>query len=329
MADGRVLTSKELESTKDLAFTFRKYLNDRYHNDDEIEIHDPALLKQLQTSLRHYPGHALSGETPTLHSPFESIILNWDKLEKIASAAKPDDANNQTQSDLELLLTTISKSSSDRRLDQLLKNRAVNMEQKRVTFESIWTIFPPGEIIFGTPFQNQPQVFIVIDNLNPWPKPESRGKSAPWALKCWMYDWTGQAFLRTILKIKIDRFEGAKPINTLPYYPLRFHEKPGDIEDTLWKRGKNFRNLCIAQKGEQMFHYNGGATLSRKRLVDASQTDSSVRSSYLFFRYSTNCSRTMMMAILTYPLFDWVMLRIPQNYRGKILKSSPDLNFPM
>lgn len=277
LPDGRVLEAKEWENTKHLAFTFRKVFGETIQDEDQIYIHDTKLINLLQTHVGHYPAHALLGKDLRYFSPFESIVFEWDKLEEIASATNPDSADHQAESDLALLLKTISENCTDPKLDQLLKNRSVNKEQKRITFETLWTLFPPGEIIFGTPFQEQPQLFIVVDNLFPWPEPESRrGRPAPWLLKCWMYEWTGKKFLRKALKLKMDRFDGSKPINSLPYYPLRYHETRTDIEDELLKRGVEYRKLCIAKQGEQMFHYKGQVTFSRKWTVDPPPAESHV-----------------------------------------------------
>ncbi|KAF4624368.1 hypothetical protein G7Y89_g13805 [Cudoniella acicularis] len=266
--DGTIPGSKELENTKPYAFTFRKFFNYR-HSEDEIVIHDTKLRDLLRSQLRHYRGHMLLGDTINLESPFEPIILNWDKLEKTGNAEGPSSVSDQTRSDLRLLLKTVSENSTDRRLEQLLKTRGLNMDQKRITYETLWTIFPPGEIVFGKPFQKQPQLFIVQDNVRPWPEPETpRGRSAPWVLKCWMYDWTGHVFLRTLLKLRFERFEGAKPINSLPYYPFRYHENRKDMEDELLERGKTYRRVCIAKKGEQMYHYKGGVIFSRRGITD-------------------------------------------------------------
>ncbi|KAG9230858.1 AAA family ATPase [Amylocarpus encephaloides] len=269
LPDGTLLRPKVLENKNLYAFSLRKYFQLPFPADDEIDILGPELCELLRKNLSHYPGHTLMGENVMYEAPFEGITLNWDKLQKAA-----DSSQDQAASDLKLLMKTIRENSSDRRLQQYFKNRSQNLEQKRITFENLWTIFPPGEKVFGRPFQKQNQVFIVQDSVRTWPIEEStRGKSKPWIVKCWTYDWNGEFFIRTLVTLKIDRFDGAKPINSLSFFPLRYHENPEQIEDELEARGRKFRSLCIAKKGDQMFHYKGPAIFSKKGLGQAEIMD--------------------------------------------------------
>jgi len=116
--DGRIPGPKALENTKDIAFTFRKFIN-YGRGYDELEVHDPELRSLLRSELRHYIGHMLLGDTIIISSPFEPIILNWDKLDATAKLEEPNKkASSQARYDLGLLLKTISENATDRRLDQ-------------------------------------------------------------------------------------------------------------------------------------------------------------------------------------------------------------------
>ena len=72
-----------------------------------------------------------------------------------------------------------------------------------------------------------------------------------------MYDWDGERFSRRYYVIKFDSFEGPKPITSLPFYPLRYHDNAEVIKKDLKARGETFKELCMAKKGEQMFQYKG------------------------------------------------------------------------
>ena len=79
-----------------------------------------------------------------------------------------DGKDEQARLDLGLLLDTLSSGSGDQKLDKYLKVRESSKEQK-MTFESLWTIFPPGTLVYGKVFQGQDQIFIVQGNVRPWP----------------------------------------------------------------------------------------------------------------------------------------------------------------
>jgi hypothetical protein len=46
-------------------------------------------------------------------------------------------------------------------------------------------------------------------------------------------------------------------------YPLKYHEQERNIAALLRKRGKVFRELCLKDKGEQMFQYSGNAFFNK------------------------------------------------------------------
>lgn len=83
-----------------------------------------------------------------------------------------------------------------------------------ITFQTLWTLFPPGSLIYGKLFQGQDQVFIVEDNMGPWTDDQK------FFLRCWTYDWDGSHFQRLPLKLEFKHFEESKPIDSLSFYPL-------------------------------------------------------------------------------------------------------------
>lgn len=240
-------------------------------NFSEIDIHDIGLWGLLGSELGHYPYHTFRGNPSTLRSPFQPLIHNWDKLQSISSEDVDDD-KAQSRRDLKLLLDTISAGSGDDKLDRYLKTREVSQEQRTVTFDNLWTLFPPGELVYGTPFLNQPEIFLVQDCLESWPSSRSRylGGDSSWKLLCWAYDWNGEKFYRSSLTLTFEPFDGQKSIVSLPFYPLHIHESREMIEETLVERGKRFRELCRPRTkkplelGSQMFDYKGNAIFGRK-----------------------------------------------------------------
>ena len=240
------------------AFTLRRSLyDDKDENDGEIEIADQALWDLLGTILQDYPNHTFTSSMSTIHSPYEVLIFNWDKLE----AATKEEPTTQAQSDLKLLLDAIMMGSGDPKLDKYFKTRLSNRDQGVVTFETLFTLFPPGTLIYGRPFLGQDQVLLMWDNMSSWPVTRS-GKL--WTMLCWTYDWDGKVFKRMPLRIDIDHFEGAKRITTLPFYPLEYHPQCQQIKEAMIARGKRYRDYCGQKPGSQMFDYDGEAVPAKK-----------------------------------------------------------------
>ena len=203
------------------AFTLRRKVysdGDAEGNQGEIDFISPDLWNLLKRLLGHYPYNIFQGPPITLSSPYEPLILYWDKLEEATKQKPIDDNDKQARSDLKLLLDAIAAGSGDVKLDKYFKSRASMKKQDAVTFDTLWTLFPPGTLLYRKPFQGQDQVFIVYDNERVWPylRRGSPREQDPWSLLCWTYDWDGTAFRRMPLKIGFEHFEQHKPITSLP-----------------------------------------------------------------------------------------------------------------
>ena len=251
------------------AFILRKYVgNGSEQNSGELEIVDHDLWKLLKRLLSHYPYHLFQGDPVAIVSPYEPFIFNWKKLETAAQEDQIDGEDEQARLDLGLLLETISNGSGDPKLDKYLKVRESSKEQKIVTFESLWTLFPPGSLVYGKVFLGQDQVFIVQDNSRPWPRNTS--EPSPWTLDCLTYDWDGKTFKRRALVLGIESFEGSKPITSLPFYPLEYHPEPKELRKHLVDRGAKYKRLCTAKQGSRMFDYEGKIILAKKGISGVS-----------------------------------------------------------
>ena len=245
------------------AFTLRKHVNGRVEqHHGEIEITDQHLWNLLKGLLGHTPYHVFQGAPVALPSPYRPLILNWEKLEQATKSMPENNDDKQARSDLKLLLDSISSSSGDARLDRYFKSRDSYKEQKSVTFETLWTIFPPGSLIYGRPFKKRDQLFIVQDCFWDWPR--EHGDQSPWRLQCWTYDWDGKLFRRIGLRLEFEYFEGYKPITSLPYYPFELHEHCAITTDNLLRQGKRYRDICTATQGSRMSEYDGEVILIKR-----------------------------------------------------------------
>lgn len=212
-----------------------------------------------------------------MYSPFEAFVHNFDLLQTVAAEINEQDneQKKQARKDLELLLGVISGGSSgDEKLNKYFKMRDSYLSDGTIQFDDLWTIFPPGALIYGKPFQGEEQVFVVADNWSPWPRIRDHPSTwKPWGLACWVYDWTGAEFKRTPFDVKIEGFEGRKPVTSLPYYPLESMETSElrSIKAKLTARGKKFRKYCEAKEGSRMFEYAGAAIHGMKGFTGMGQ----------------------------------------------------------
>ncbi|KAL9625328.1 MAG: hypothetical protein Q9160_000391 [Pyrenula sp. 1 TL-2023] len=262
----------------DYVSLLRRTISEHGANYGDIEIYTSGLRNILQRLLRHYPYHYFMGDTVKIPSPYEPLILNWDTLWEESGKEDTDEKEKQARSDLRELLEKLLSGSGSAQLDSYMQARDSLQRQNTITFDALWTIFPPGSMVYGRLFLRSHQIFIVEDNLTPWPRDDrSRRSTAPlvWKLNCWTYDFTGKEFRRRVVTLRFEEFEGTKPISSLPYYPLEAHKDRKEIEAQLLARGKLFKTYCTADEDERMYNYNGEAVFDKKgfRDVQASRNE--------------------------------------------------------
>ena len=251
----------------DLAFILRTYVESPGRIPD-IEILNPNLRTLLRDTLQNSPFHTFNGDWVIIGAPYEEIIHNWDLLERESEKVFCTEKDNVARSDLKLLLDTIQLGSGDEKLDAYLKLRSSHQTKNIIEFQHLWTIFPPGTIVYGRPFLDEDELFIVQYNLNVWPHDAVKGGTSVWRMRCWTYDWNGETFNRKLLTLGINEFDGPKPISSLTYRPFTpaYIPKYHELAERLLKRGEQFRTYCLNQPGAQMFHYTGDATIFKREL---------------------------------------------------------------
>lgn len=245
----------------------RKTLSSDGRNRGCIELNDEELLALLRKLLRQYPDHCFLGDIVSLRTPYEALIMNWDLLWEESGKEGSDEKEKQARLDLREVLKAILSGSGSSKLDLYLEMRDSLKSQRSITFESLWTIFPPGTIVYGRLFLKYDQVFMVHDNVQLWPRAgwtERSGSPRKWKLKCWIYDYTGRAFSRRVVTLYFGEFEGTKPISSLPYYPLEEHTNRAEVRARLLESGKLFRQYCTAKEEDRIYKYNGEAVFDGK-----------------------------------------------------------------
>ncbi|KXJ90853.1 hypothetical protein Micbo1qcDRAFT_225735, partial [Microdochium bolleyi] len=244
-----------------LAWQLKKVLIDG--ESSELELFDKNLITLFRDLLKHYPYH-LPLEGSRIFSPYEGIIMNWDMLEQESQKTGSNEAETTARADLKNILETLRQGSGDQKLDEYMKNRSIYRTNRTITFEALWTIFPPGSLVYSKPFMKQDQVFIVYDNVGPWPDPiNNRSRVPPFELRCWTYDWDGEYFNRRIVRLTIEHFDLIKPISTLAIQPLDLMEGAEDIRQDLIARGKLFRKYATLSSDSRMLNYDGRAIFEK------------------------------------------------------------------
>lgn len=266
----------------------------------EFNIDGLELQALLRVALSHYPRLHFPSEKArdsiTFTSPFKPLIHNWDKLEALSNneSAEYEDLSTLTQgygprtdNEVNPLASALVQLAKEGNLDKARIQLCEMLSRIRSTpelrpyfsvldgqgkgnsiqYEYLWTIFPPGEVVYSVVFMREPQLFIVkdgYDDVDVESSDSGRKEKRVWKLICWSYDWNGRTFNRVPVKFRFDEFQGSRAIESLDAYPLRFRSDTSKVsndqlEVLLRRRGERFRDLCIREKGKQMFDYDGEA----------------------------------------------------------------------
>lgn len=214
----------------------------------------------------------------TLNSPYEAIVFDFIKLQSVAKETPGDAEDMLAREDLGRLLGAISGGSSgDQKLDKYFQMRPSYRSSATITFQDLWTVFPPGTLVYGRPFQNEHQVFVVKDNVQTWPSrdPDRTGGRDffPWKLEAWSYDWRDSTFRRTDYTLFFEHFDGHLPLTMLRYYPFELHEKYDEVRKSLIERGRLFRKYCEAKEGERLFEYQGNVVSEKTGFANMKHSD--------------------------------------------------------
>ncbi|KAF7884770.1 uncharacterized protein EAF02_005106 [Botrytis sinoallii] len=257
---------------KSQAFILRKIIADPDQNEgnySQVEITSDGLWNLLKQILNHWLDHVFDGSPVLLYSLYEPLVLYWDDLNNAAEKEVEDAVEKQARADLKLLLETIGSGSGDAKLDKYLKSRKSNMDQRTVTYETLWTIFAPGTLVYGRFFQGEDQLFLVYESEWLWPLINARPRY--WELTVWSYDWNGRIFKQSPAILKIEAFEGQKAISSLSVFPLKFHD---DVEN-------------------RMFDYGGPAIFEQRGFLNAQDDDDRDDPSQLSSEYRKKINRCL------------------------------------
>ena len=129
-----------------------------------------------------------------------------------------------------------------------------------ITFDLIWTLFPPNEVVFALDKLAEKRVY--------WAHGHEYQKEQDGSLSlyidCGYVDDDGKKIGRAqATVIKIPQFEGKRKIIDLPIFPLKYHPEKSGIREELLARGRTRLEFR-----EQRFHEYNGLGLTEVQLAD-------------------------------------------------------------
>jgi hypothetical protein len=196
-----------------------------------IDIQSPLLKRALEYVFGDYPGITPGLAHLSFVPPFEPFFYRWDRLQKISE----DNQNNdqETLDHIQLLKKVLQEE-----LQETFDTHNDLISHGVITFDFLWTLFPPGDLIFTIQDGQDQLEKVECSNYV-----ESPGQGISFLISGYHVNCDGKRFGFEFFNVSLKSFTGTKPITDLKAYPLRFHVSAPKLQERLIQRGRHFEDL--------------------------------------------------------------------------------------
>ncbi|KAF1916441.1 hypothetical protein BDU57DRAFT_587443 [Ampelomyces quisqualis] len=184
--------------------------------------------------------HSISVQSPLLKTFLASVLEGYPGVTSalqtaIAKLGHETEDERTTKIHARLLQDVLVKEFKG------LVDISEDMKRKRVmTFELLWTLFPPGALVYALQDGQERAMTLVKSHYDVH---EETG-SPILQVACKFIHWDGCRFGTRKLHIRIPEYVGTRPIRSLEVYPLEYHEDPVALKDRLIARGAKTEELA-------------------------------------------------------------------------------------
>lgn len=130
------------------------------------------------------------------------------------------------------------------------------LQHSHITYNLLWALFKPSCHIYTTCIGTKEPQYIVFDTGE-----EMTQNDETWLnLKYRFLDYNGVKFGEAGIFLRITKFRGSKPIETLKAFPLHHYPNHNQVQKVLIERGQKFRDLT----GSHIRHCKGSTFFINK-----------------------------------------------------------------
>jgi hypothetical protein len=130
------------------------------------------------------------------------------------------------------------------------------LQHGHITYDLLWALFKPGCHVYTTCIGTKEPRCVVFDAGG-----EMTQNDETWLnLECRFLDYNGVKFGEAGIFLRVAKFRGSKPIESLEAFPLCHHPSHEQVRKDLVERGQKFRNLA----GSHVRHCKGSAFFMNK-----------------------------------------------------------------
>ncbi|ORY09781.1 P-loop containing nucleoside triphosphate hydrolase protein [Clohesyomyces aquaticus] len=196
-----------------------------------IIIQSPWLKDALGEILKDYPGICCQLKRLVFEAPFEPFVHRWQDFQ---AYRKREGIDPMTSEHLDLLHDVLKEELKD-----VIKTLEDYVVHGVTTWEHVWTIFQPGQVIYSDSFRGAPGALKLRSG-----KYVKLQCGMAYQLTAEAINWNGKHFGKEINRVNIMEFLGTTRILGLAAFPLPFHPAKEKVEEILVRRGKKFEETA-------------------------------------------------------------------------------------
>lgn len=239
-----ILEERRIKELGQTHFIVRRYSKQKTDDDDytwtihSIEIKSPTLQSFLDNVFHDYPSPWADDTPYTFSPPYNPLVHRWEVIKH----AIETESNKPAQEELSMFAAEI---------EPLLSNHISSLQEVRrtslLTFDQLWLVLAPGEFAVSNVGGNICLFKIVAakryDYGDDGYYDDGDNEKPYWTLTLGQIDWNGSQHGFSITSTKLRFFEGAKLIQKLSHYPIKFAADYQALQEKLLQRGRKFEAL--------------------------------------------------------------------------------------
>lgn len=194
----------------------------------EIVVQSPVLKSILEGIIGKYPDIAFGAKEVVFASPFQPLFHYWDDI----SEGVKNYEDKISQSYLSLLFRVL-----DREMKPTIKSYRDLVFHSVITFDLLWTIFKPGDIVYEDSEIDQ-RMYRLVRTVY-----YQDDKESTFQLECRYIDWNGTKFGFYTTWKTIKSFQGPQAITKLCIYPRSYANDLENVQKIV-TRGRRFHALA-------------------------------------------------------------------------------------
>ena len=209
-----------------------------------LKVQSPLLRDVIRSVFAGYPGVSADVDELVFEAPFRPLFYRLRELKTAlsdlrAEEAQSGEADTATKQSilqhLQLFDAVVSKE-----LGHAVKAYVNFTSKGAITFEQLWSLYPPGSLVYAPSFgpADDGQIFKVRDEV----VYNDNGRKL--SIPCAYVDWDGDKFGWVTTQLEVLIFSGAKMIVDLAAVPMEFHPLKESLVVRMTERGRNWESLA-------------------------------------------------------------------------------------